>query len=314
MYGFVYLVFLLALPWGTPFLPVLGLAKLVLLRDEQRGRIDWPTIAGLTPLILLLGLGASAKGIAQLLLCISSLLIYKRLARSESFEARLSQIPVLLSALTLLLAPWASYMQTVPDSLALLYVPGDHGGVRFRMLFPEPNHFAFFYFFLLLSQWHQIQRRGTRTAILCLTGALAAAIGTGSPMAYLGALCVTLLIVYAQPIAIRIPVLCITGLLAFAVALSLPANIASRIELLLEGEDNSLNLRTLGALAIAEATNIESGSSWHGVGIGQGREALEDNPFMAVFAAGEESVLPSMAGTVLLESGYIGLFSISGLL
>lgn len=314
MYGVVYLLCLLVLPWGTPFLPVLGLMLLARSRHDDGRVLDWASIASLAPLVLLLGAGASAKGAAQLLLSIASLLIYKRLARDERFDMRLSHVPVLLSALALVLSPWASFMQSVPDALALLYVPGEHGGVRFRMLFSEPNHFAFFYFFLLLSQWHQIRGRGSRTTVLCLMGATAAAIGTGSPLAYAGTLCVLLLIIYAQPIALRIPILCVAGLLTFAAALSLPANIANRIDLLMEGEDNSLNLRTWGALAIAEATNIEAGSSWRGVGIGGGREALEDNPFMAVFAAGEESVLPSMAGTVLLESGYIGLLSVFGLL
>ena len=223
-------------------------------------------------------------------------------------------LPVLCAAAALLFMPLTVLLQSTPDWLALMLVPGDHGGVRLRFVFPEPNPLAFVLYFTLLHFWPQIAAQRMPVKALCIAGAFAGVISIGSPLAILG------IVLLCLSLAARLPpgqrVLTITGAAALLAVLVLnpPANLAGRADLLLSGEDNSLNLRTWGALAIAEVTLSDGGQLLTGAGIGNGRAQLEDNPYMALFAAQEESALPSMLAGALLEAGYLGLAALVALL
>lgn len=318
MAGGIYLALLALLPAGMPVLPLLGVLMIWWLPAAQRPawgwRLDWPTAALLAVLLSLLAVGATPKGAAQLLMCVATVLLFQSLAEQAKLAQLAWSLPVLCAAAALLFMPLTVLLQSTPDWLALMLVPGDHGGVRLRFVFPEPNPLAFVLYFTLLHFWPQIAAQRMPVKALCIAGAFAGVISIGSPLAILG------IVLLCLSLAARLPpgqrVLTITGAAALLAVLVLnpPANLAGRADLLLSGEDNSLNLRTWGALAIAEVTLSDGGQLLTGAGIGNGRAQLEDNPYMALFAAQEESALPSMLAGALLEAGYLGLAALVALL
>lgn len=313
MYAGAFYLCLVVLPWGTPFLPLLALPAIVhagIRRFLQNGLRDIPVGLLIAPLLLLLILNGTLKGAIQLAACMSSLYAFKFLGELEHFRNRIARLQLLTMAAALVLLPFALILPEKPTvPFSFFFVPGDHGGVRFRFLFAEPNHFAFFFYFLALYAWKSLSAERLSLSLTVAASLLIAA-ATGSPLAYLGTLMIFSLLLLQSSQRIRFA--SVTFLVVFAVALvaAAPKNLEARVGLLLEGEDNSFNLRTWGALAIAEAINIENGTTLTGVGFGRGREVLEDNPYMAAFAASNESVLPSLAGAALLETGYLGLGAI----
>lgn len=316
MAGGIYLILLALLPAGVPLLPALGALMLGRLPAARRPtwHPDRTSLALLAVLVALLTLGSTAKGAAQLLMCVGTAVLFQHLAQRANLAGSAWSLPFLCAVAALVFTPFTVLLPTVPDWLDLLLVPGDHGGVRFRFVFPEPNPLAFVLYFTLLRFWPQIAAQGLPVRALCIAGAFAGLVSIGSPLAIMGNGLLCLSMAARLPLLHRVLSIAGAAALLALVILNPPANLAGRADLLLSGEDNSLNLRTWGALAIAEVTLADSGLLVTGAGIGNGRAQLEDNPYMALFAAQDESALPSMVASVLLEAGYVGLAALAGLL
>ena len=310
----LYLILMAAFPPSMPILSVMGMAALVHGRWQLRGGHDLVLALPVLSLLGLLSLGATLKGAAQLVTCLVTMTFFMQLGRKGLLDKPARQFAVVTSVFLVLAAPLTIVLNTVPAWLSMMFVPGDHGGIRFRFVFVEPNPLAFIYFFVLLAYSDRIWQSLGKLKWLCVAGSLTAVIAIGSPMALVGMLFVALDLMIRLKRFERIVV--ITPLLAISVLLivSPPASIERRIDLLASGEDNSLNLRTWGGLAIAVATLEESGRLVQGAGIGRSRELLDRNPLMELFAAQEESTLPSLAAGTLIEAGYLGLACLTILL
>jgi hypothetical protein len=83
-----------------------------------------------------------------------------------------------------------------------------------------------------------------------------------------------------------------------------------RINSIVQGVDNSANLRTWGALFVAYESVKECGLT--GCGVGSARSTLLGNPLMESFSA--HDVLPNLGASALLEVGPVGVTVIFGLI
>lgn len=315
MYGVALVLLTGVLPFGTPFLPLAGLA---LRWRTGPASVGWrayrPALVLAAGLLCLLAFGATPKGGLQLVLCVVALVTFMELGAAAAFLERAWTVPFIMSAAALLLGPLALMADKVPEWGKALFVLGDHGGVRLRFVFSEPNHYAFAFYYSVLQLAPQLEQRGPAVRLICLLGVMIGALATGSPLAYLGLALLGVQLLLRRPALEKGALVMLLSIAGTWLTVFPPENVAERIDLLASGEDNSLNLRTWGALAIAQVTLAEAGREYVGVGIGAGRQVLEDNPYMALFAAQAESTLPSMAAGTLLEGGYWALACVLGLL
>lgn len=298
------------LPPGFPFMPLLGGVLLI-----RGSRLNWPATNLWLQIVIawfaLLLVGAqSMVSVVQLLACLSSLAIFA-LVDDEKMLDRISRTVLIFSIFNLFII--ALFLTgTAPSALLdWMFVYGDAGGLRYRFVFSEPNHMAFFLFFMAVISQQVTQSRSILYQSIVGIGLFLSAMTSGSPVAYIG------LFAYAVPYFLRAPVqgkIISLGLMSAIVILLLvftPENVAYRIDLLMYGQDNSFNLRTWGSFQIAKDTLEAAGMTKFGGGIGSARSLLFGNPYMYQFAASQESTLPSFLGTMFIEGGYYSLIGLA---
>ncbi len=301
MFSAVVLACYALLPAGTPFIPLLGLFWLWRRGALQSPRLSIAVIVVLAALALVEISGVTVKGIIQYALCLSCVVIFARVA-----EKFIDHELVTLTAVIAGISIGAVIVHAGTGGVDLMFALSDQGEIRYRFLFSEPNVLVSFVFLPAIVFHDELKKRSFLFQAGVMVGLFVTTAAAGSPLGYFGFLLYAFnFVVSSGPRGRAAGIACLIVMTVF-VTTFLPENIAVRLDAIANGEDNSLNLRTWGALAIAETTLQDFGRLPLGVGLGAGRQVLEGSPYLVLFAA-DQAVLPNFVATLLLETGLLGV-------
>jgi hypothetical protein len=291
------------LPAGTPFIPLLGFGCLWRCGALQLPALPLTVLATLAAFGMLILFAASLKGAVQFGLCLSSFIVFVRLA-----QLNVSRQLLTLTATIAGFSIGAILLHAVlGEGAGWMFAIGDHLEVRYRFLFSEPNILMSFVFFPAIACNATLRKMHPAIQVVTALGLAVIAAAGGSPFGYVAFLLFSALYLAAGSTSTRLVGTVGLALVATLAINFIPPVIATRLTSIASGDDNSLNFRTWGSIAIAQTTLADRGDPSTGIGIGNARAALDGNPYLVLFAAEDASVLPNFIATLWLETGIVGL-------
>jgi|GEM_PF-4756829 len=290
------------LPAGTPFTPLLAFFWLWQRNALRFPRIPRAIIIVLLGLVLLELSAVSLKGAIQYGLCLTSFVIFVRLA-----EIRVDRSLIMLTTVIAVSSIAAVIINGITGGLSFMFFVSEEYAIRYRFIFSEPNLMMAVMFLPVIVCHEELRKATLPVQAITMLGLFVTAAAGGSPLGYFGLLLCAINYLLTGGSTTRIVGFATLAIMVVFVTNFLPQNIANRLDALTSGTDNSLNVRTWGSLAIAGTTIQDYGAVAGGIGIGASRQVLDGNPYLLFFGADDISVLPNFVATMLLETGVIGV-------